>query len=56
MDWLSLISQVGNADLVRMFLQGKITRQDLASEIGNSNTDLVVEYKNSLKAERGNEK
>ena len=47
MNWIELIREVGNADLIRLFLQDKITKSELASEIGNSNTDLVVEYKNN---------
>jgi len=48
MTWFKLNELVGNVDLVRLFLQDKITEHELAREIGNSNTDLVVEYKNTL--------
>lgn len=48
MTFLELINEVGNADLIRLFLQDKISKLELAKEIGNSNTDLVIEYKKQL--------
>ena len=47
MSWLELIREIGNADLVRMYLAGKITYSELAEEIGNSNASLVNDYKYS---------
>lgn len=46
MSWLELIREVGNADLVRIYLAGQIQYSELAEEIGNSNASLVNEYKN----------
>ena len=47
MSWLELIREVGNADLVRMYLAGQIQYWQLAEEIGNSNASLVNNYKYS---------
>ncbi|MDF2950574.1 MAG: hypothetical protein K0S18_157 [Anaerocolumna sp.] len=48
MTFLDLINETGNADLIRLFLQDKINKLDLANAIGNSNTDLVITYKNQV--------
>ena len=45
MGWLELIREVGNASLIVSYMQDKITKSELAREIGNSNADLVQEYK-----------
>lgn len=47
MSWLELIREVGNADLVKMYLAGQINYSELAEEIGNSNAGLVNDYKYS---------
>jgi len=49
MTWLELINETKNADLVRSYLQGKISRLELADGIGNSNTDLVIQYQTQQK-------
>jgi hypothetical protein len=48
MTFLDLINATGNADLIRLFIQDKISKLELAKEIGNSNTDLVIAYKNQV--------
>jgi len=45
MQYLNLINQVGNEDMVKLFLDGQISALELSQIIGSSNTDLVVEYK-----------
>ena len=45
MTYLQLIKEVGHADLISMFLQNKISKLSLAQETGNSNVDLVIQYK-----------
>lgn len=49
MTWLELINEVGNEDLIRLYLQGKVKESDLLQEMSSSSLDLVNRYRNQRK-------
>lgn len=47
--YLEIVQMVGNEFVVDAFLNGEMSLNELAEEIGSSNADLVKEYRKSIR-------
>lgn len=46
--YLEIVQTVGNEVVVDAFLNGEMTLNELAEEVGSSNADLVKEYRRNI--------